>query len=251
MSIYQILDSKKKARRNFDFSEETKFFLSHRTLLGKFPRFSNLYDSEENEFNIIRANILFQGYLNKEMIELEAKNIAEHGGLDHANFVLALKERIVGQPYYKENDQKIYIPFFSRALNEIYLNEPEKLLTEPYSELAKSFEDSCIDPFDTYGAELFNSYFTRLIKVGQKGTETAFFHYDTNTIYFVTDQGRLDNKLVLFDKYIKRPVYTHMLERITPVVNAYFNNQREEMVKSLLDNNLISETMYQLIIVKK
>lgn len=251
MTIYEQLREKQKRRRSFITGEDFKYFINNRHLLGNFKRFAHLYDSEENEFDIIRANILLQGLVNKQLFEEEITNINNHGKLEHAKFVSTLKERIIDQPYYNEKGCFIYIPFFSRALNELYVNEPEKLLNEPYSALITTFEDACIDPFDTYGAELFNSFFTSLVKIGSVKHETAFFHYDTFTIYIVNDQGRLDNQIVLFDKYIKRPTHTHMLERITPVVNAYFNNDREGMINALKDNNLISSKMHKLLLDKK
>ena len=36
-----------------------------------------------------------------------------------------------------------------------------------------------------------------------------------------------------------------MLERIAPVCEAYFNNDREAMVETLFYNNLISQTMHK------
>ena len=90
----------------------------------------------------------------------------------------------------------------------------------------ENFKDTVIDPFDAYGNELYNSHFSRLVKIRSEDKETAFFHYDTNTIYFVNEQGRLDASIVLFDRYIRHPNYSHMLTRIKPVVDAYFNFDR-------------------------
>ncbi|MBO4703633.1 MAG: hypothetical protein J5617_02245, partial [Bacilli bacterium] len=104
-----------------------------------------------------------------------------------------------------------------------------------------------VDPFDTYGSELYNSHFSRLVKVKQEDKETAFFHYDTNTIYFVNEQGRLDGTVVLFDRYLRRPSYSHMLERIRPVVDAYFNFDREGFINALYDNGFISSHLLHLI----
>ena len=151
------------------------------------------------------------------------------------------------QPYYQEGQKKIYIPFFSRSLNQIYFDEPEKLLTSPYAGLKDKFQDTVVDPFDTYGSELYNSHFSRLVKVKQEDKETAFFHYDTNTIYFVNEQGRLDGTVVLFDRYLRRPSYSHMLERIRPVVDAYFNFDREGFINALYDNGFISSHLLHLI----
>lgn len=245
--IYETLERKQKSRRPFSHSEDFKYFILNREKLGKFKGFGTLYDSEENEFDILRANILLKGLDNKKMFEDEISNIKAHGMVEHAAFINTLKERTIDQPYFEVNKAKIYIPFFSVALNHIYTDEPEKLLEPPYNNLISTFDDAIIDPFDTYGFEIFNSYFSSLIKVSNDKHVCAFFNYDMNTIYFINDQGRLDAKLVLFDKYMKRPTYTHMLERITPVCEAYFNNDREAMVEALFYNNLISQNMHKIL----
>ena len=246
-TIYEILDNKQKTRRPFSSGEDFKYFIENRDQLGKLKRFSSLYDSEENEFDIMRAVILLRGLENKTLFENEALNIHQHGDLEHARFVETLKERTIDQPYYQFGDNKIYIPFFSVALNQIYTQEPEKLLSLPYSELEHDFEDACIDPFDTYGSELFNSFFTSLVKIASSKHATAFFYYDTNTVYIINDQGRLDCKFVLFDRYMKKPSYTHMMERILPFVEAYFNNDRKAVVDALLEQKLISPQMHKLL----
>lgn len=251
MTIYSILEAKQKKRKPFSGSSDFKYFIEHRDLLGGFKRFARLYDSEENEFDIFRANILIQGLENKNLFESEIKNIKAHGKLEHANFVTALRERTIDQPYFEIDGTKIYIPFFSRALNEIYVDEPEKLLKSPYIELTTTYEDASIDPFDTYGYELFNSFFSSLVKVSEGKNIAAFFNYDMNTVYFINNQGRLDAKLVLFDKYIKRCTFTHMLERIAPVAEAYFNNDKIGMINALKDNNLISPQMHKLLLEHK
>lgn len=247
-TLYEILEDKQKSRRPFSNGEDFKYFIENRDKLGKFKRFSELYDSEENEFDIMRAVILLRGLENKTLFENEALNIHQHGDIEHGRFVETLKERTIDQPYYQFGDNKIYIPFFSVALNQIYTQEPEKLLSLPYTELQTSFEDACIDPFDTFGAEIFNSYFSSLVKIASNKRVTAFYHYDTNTVYMINDQGRLDAKIVLFDKYIKRPVFTHMLERLSPFVESYFNNDRKGMIDNLLNNKLISAKMHKLLL---
>ena len=246
--LFATLEAKKKRRNTFENSDEFKFFIENRHLLGKFNKFSFLYDSEGNEFNMMRANVIIYGLLNKQTIEMEVKSLKEYGqDKDPEAFNAALRDRCIDLPYYSENDMKIYIPFFNRAINQIYTLEPLKLLEEPYISLEDNYQNSSNDPFDTYGAELFNSFFTKLVKVGTNGKEIAYFHYDTNTIYIVNEQGRLDLKIVLFDRYIKKPNLNHMLERITPVVDKYFADDREGFIEALLENKFISKKMYQMV----
>ncbi len=248
IGVYTLLNKKAKKRPSFEKTEEFKFFIDHRYILEKYPKFSFLYDSDDNEFNIMRANIVLRGLLNKEIIEDEIDNINSHmqSGVkvDHAKFVSTLREVTIDLPYLVDDKIRIYIPFFPRPLNYTYLKEPEKLLEYPYNELKSSFLETIIDPFDTYGTNLYNSLFTRLVNIGTNGKEVAFFHYDMNTIYIVNSQGRLDNKIVLFDKHIKHPSYSHMLERLTPVVKAYFSNCRAKFITELYANEFISHKLW-------
>ena len=248
--LFDYIASKAKRRQGFEKSEEFRFFLEYRHLLTKIPRFVHFYDLESEPFEIMRANIILQAYLNKSKMEQEIHNLSNYitvNKKNHAHFVKSFHEIISEQPYYQEDKDKIFIPFFTRSLNQIYNEDPEKLLTYPYNGLADNFKDTVVDPFDTYGSELYNSQISRLVKIREFDKETAFFHYDTNTIYFVNEEGRLDASVVLFDRYIRRPNYAHMLERIKPVVDAYFAFDREAFLKALHDNDFLSSHLLHLI----
>lgn len=250
MTIYQTLQKYKKRRPLFENSEEFSFFVKNRELLRHVPRFEFLSNTEDDEFNIIRANIIINSYFNKKTIETEISNLSNEydlNKLEKGRLLNILKERLSDLPYMIYNNSKIYVPIFSLPVNLIYSKDPEKLLTYPYSLLKSDYYESVIDPFDVYGPSLFDSYFTRLVNVCDNGKEVGFFNYDTNTIYIVNCQGRLDVKIVLFDKYIKHPMTNHMLERLRPVVEAYFNNNRRQFVDALYDNNFISLKMHSML----
>ena len=238
MRLFELLYKKRKKRKAFFSSNEYAYFLANRYKLKLFPSFPYLGKNTNDEFDIMRTNIILQGLDNKETIEIEVENINKHfedGKPTHEKYILTLKERTINSPYFMDNNIKVFIPFFSKALNAVYYREPEKLLREPFLELRNTWTGSLIDPF------------TRLIKVGQKDNEAAFFHYDTNTIYFINEQGRLDVSIPLFDKYIRYPNYAHMLERIKPVVDRYIANDRDGFIMSLYEQNSISKKMLSLI----
>ena len=249
--LLAYIASKGKKRTTFEQSEEYRFFLENRHFLTRIPRFVEFYEPGIEPFNVMRANVILYGFLNKIAMEKEIDNLKNYINTNnknnHANFIKSFHEIISEEPYYQEGQKKIYIPFFTRSLNQIYFDEPEKLLTSPYDGLKDKFKDTVIDPFDTYGSEIYNSHFSRLVKVMEGDKETAFFHYDTNTIYFVNEQGRLDATVVLFDRYLRHPSYSHMLERIKPVVEAYFNYDREGFIQALLENEFISLHLSHLI----
>ena len=245
-NLFSYIASKAKRRKTFEQSEEFHFFIENRHILMHLPQFMHFYDIENDPFQVMRANIILQAYINKSKMEEEVDSLSKYFN-DNANFVKSFHEIISELPYYQENNDKIYIPFFSRDLNQIYLNEPEKLLTSSYNGLKEDFKGTLVDPFDTYGSELYNSHFSRLVKIKTVDKETAFFHYDTNTIYFVNEQGRLAAGIVLFDRYIRHPSYSHMLERIKPVVDAYFAFDREGLIDALFTNGFISNRLLHLI----
>ena len=249
-NLFNYIASKAKRRKAFKQSEEFHFFIENRHLLMRLPQFLHFFDVENDPFQVMRANIVLQALINKNKLEEEANSLNKYFDINkknHEDFVKSFHEIVSELPYYQENNQKIYIPFFARDLNQIYINEPEKLLTDSYSNLKDDFKGTLVDPFDTYGSELYNSHFSRLVKISNVDKETAFFHYDTNTIYFVNEQGRLDARIVLFDRYIRHPSYSHMLERIKPVVDAYFAFDREKLIDALFANGFISNRLLHLI----
>lgn len=251
MNIYQLLEKYQKKRNDFVKSDEYRFFLNNRDMLNQFPKFSHFYDSDQSDFDIMKANCIIHGLINKALMEEEIENIdlfIHHGDPNSTKkFLKTFQERTVELPYFETNKTKIYIPFLSKAINLLYVNEPYKLLQNPYNDIVFEYVQSMVDPFDTYGAELFNSYFTRLIKVMEFDKLIAYFHYDTKTIYIVNNQGRLDSKIVLFDRYINKINDHHMLERIHPVLESYFAFDREEFLENLHKNGFISTKMFSII----
>ena len=252
MKIFKILERYKKKRTTFYKSDEFNFYLLNRNALMKMPKFNYLTQGKITEFDIMRTNIVLHSYLNKVLIEEEVSNLQHYfdnpnNKKDYASLINALREKLVDQPYIRAQKAKIYIPFFSKAFNLIYLNDPMKLTKYPYVNLKEEFNDALIDPFDAYGYELYNSYFTRLIKISECDKTAGFFHYDTNTIYIINEQGRLDCKIVLFDRFIRKPNYNHMLERIRPVVDAYYKYDKKLLLEEMKKQGFISPHIFYLI----
>lgn len=250
MKIYTLLAKKQKRRTGLSRSEEMRFYLANREVLAGIPKFSKFYTLTNYEFDLIRANIVIQALLNKKAFEAEADNwriYVKDDFFDKKAYYEAISSKIVECPYFLENDIKIFIPVFARAINLLYQQEPEKLIDEPYLSMRKNFHGAIVDPFDTYGADLYNSYFTRLVKISSNGRESAYFHYDTNKIYIINSQGRLDETITLFDKFMKKVSYSHMLERLTPVADAYLNNDKHAFIENLYNSHFISSKMLYLI----
>ncbi len=113
----------------------------------------------------------------------------------------------------------------------------------PYKKLLKDYEAALIDPFDYYGAALYDSYFTKLVILRKTKNSMAAYDYDAECIYFINEEGRLDAKIALFDKGLTKPLKNHMIPRIQKVVDAYYENDRDKMLNVLLKEKLISDAL--------
>ena len=246
MELYSTLSLNQK-NKTFLKNSEYVFYLDYRHLLDKVPQFKFLASSDD-DFDIMRANIVIKSIINKteieEAIAFAAKKSMETYGILNREYIDGfLKERISDLPYLNDGANKVYIPIFTRALNIIYTTDFEKLLKAPYDKLLKDFSTSVIDPFENYSFSLYDSFFTKLLKVKETKKEAAFYHFDSQTIYFINSQGRLDSKIALFDKYLKRINTNHILERIAPVVDAYLKDDKEGLYSALLKNDLVSQKL--------
>ena len=247
---------RKQRKTSFNNSEEMAFFRKNAFLVDLTNSFGFLIHSDET-FDIIRANILVRALLNKEAIERGYQEIAkalqgqEAGAGYHNLLVRRMRDVMKDLPVFEIGKQKIYVPIFGEAINRIYSEEFEKLSTAPYNSLLGNYQSVIIDPFDTYGDDLFNSFFTNLILVKKTKEGSAFYDYDADAIYFVNKQGRLDVKLALFDTKLPRPSHNQMLKRIAGVVDAYYEGNLKELEQELVENKLISSELIYSINAKK
>lgn len=246
--LYELMLRKARLRRLLP-TDEYRYFLDHRKLFLKYEVFTDFYDVTD-DFQLIRANILLQGMENKIQIEetlsaLAAQSMLEFKALKHHFVREKLLEKKLDLPYMKDGDNKLFIPFFPRALNIVYYSEPDKLLDYPYDKLKSDFVTSTVDPFETYNDMLFDSFFTKLVRLQGDRTSTAYYHYDFQTIYVINKQGTLDVKIPLFDRALHQPNASHIMERIMPVMDAYFANDKKTFIFLLRKKKLISSKMYR------
>ena len=248
--------ARKQRKTSFNASEEMSFFRHNGFLVDLTQSFGFLIHSDET-FDIIRANILVRGILNKTAIESGYQEIAKalQGREGEEGYHELLKERMQDVmkdlPVLQKGGQSIYVPIFSEAINRIYAEEFEKLSLPPYNSLLSNYQSVIIDPFDTYGDDLYDSYFTNLVLVKKTAQGSAFYDYDADAIYFVNKQGRLDVKLALFDSKILRPNHNQMMKRIAGVVDAYYEGNEKELEEKLVENKLISSDLIHSINTKK
>ena len=249
MDLFKTLEKKQKFTF-FNSGAENRFFLAHSSILNTIPEFKT-FSRAQTPYDIIRANIIIRSTLNKKAIEeayvVTAREYRRGGELDGEGkkaVLQAVAEAKVGLPYLEEGEKRIYVPTLPRSLNSIYDKNILRFEEKPSKPLLKHGHEALfIDPFDAYGWRLFDSYFTNLILVRQVGNTAAFFDYDSLSIYIVNYEGRLDAKISLFDRKIGKRNTNHMMERIIPVVDAYFRDDREALMQYLVQNQLVSSSL--------
>jgi len=246
MRLFELLKTEQKHVRLTD-SPEYAFFMTHRHLFVDHNVFLDLYNLED-DFALIKANIVLKSIINKETIEAKLQELKEtsirvNGRFKHHEMREAISTHKWDLPFFMDKDLPCYIPIFNRAMNYIYAKEPDKLCDFPYQKLQTEFANSIINPFETYNFALYDSYFTRLIKLGQDATSMAFYHLDFRKLYVVNRQGGLDIAIPVFDRFIDREDEEGIVDRLLPVVNCFFANDREGMVAALLNGRLVSQQL--------
>lgn len=244
MRIFELLN-KYKNKKRFNQSNDYTFFNKNKNLLIKYHLHEDLYNSNE-PFDIISANIVIHGIKNKialdKIIEEEYLFKSERQLI---NIKRNIQDKIIDLPYYNYLNYKIYIPFFNLNTNITYIEENEKMNEMPYINLINNYQTFLINCFYDYGGEIFNSFFTRLIKIREDATSIAFYHFDFDAIFIINKQGSLDNVIYLFDKYLKKVNKNHIIERIKPLIDAYYEGRINDFIYILYRNNLISFNLFR------
>ena len=249
MKLFTLLNKRAKRRRLAKSTEYT-FFLKHRALLLSIDAFRPFFNLED-AFTLTRANIILRGLLNKRTIdryldEMGQQSLQQHGRIKHhwiRDAYLDWKKL----PFAFQWDEKtFYLPFFNQTMNYIYAYEPDKTYDYPYNTLRDDPSTSLIDAFDAYGYALYQSSFSCLVDLEMEdATSRAFYHPDYRMIFIINRQGRLDVKVSLFDRKMKRPSYAHLTDRIKRCLPHYFSFSRDAFIQSLQQEGLISASLYQ------
>ena len=249
MNLFATLE-KKQRLTDFNAGSQNRFFLSQSSILNASPTYRSLAKAQK-PFDIIRANIVLKAMANKRKLDevyLTSSRIYRHNGVlpeeGKVAIIKAIDEAKKDLPYLDFGEDRIYVPILPGSLHAIYDKEITRFEEKPLRRfLSDEYEAVAVDPFDTYGWRLFDSYFTNLILVRQVGDTAAFFDYDSLSIDFVNIQGRVDVNLCLFDRALGKRNTNHMMERILPVVDAYFRDDREALMSILVQNQLISSSL--------
>lgn len=239
VSFFDFLNSHQ-GENKFKNSDEMAFFLNNRSLLSSYESLADFMKAQDS-FDIIRANILIRSLMNKKTLErIYFVKKKENSELDYLPLGEYMEMGRSELPYFNFQNEKIFIAFFPLAINRLYANDISKISEAPYKNMILNFSPLMVDAFDYYGNSLFNSHFTKLVNIANKGKIACFLDYDADALYFINDEGRLDAKISFFDKYLISPKRTHFVQRALEVAKAYFYGNKQGLIDALFNNGFIS-----------
>lgn len=221
MKIYELLLTNRRPHL-VTTSREHFFYQENESLLTYVPELLPFINSKD-DFDLICANIMIEGIKNY---------LAIH---DYFDALTSAKLDTLVKPLFTFNGVPIYCPFFSISNNLLLANGLGTKLT---------LANDAIDMFETYNFALFESNLTSLVHVGGDVHTKAYYHYDFHTIYIINDQGRLDVRISLFDRHLVNPDFRNVLDRIKPVLLAYYAGDKNAFLKALASEKLISPKLY-------
>lgn len=192
-------------------------------------------------FDYILACVIIKALLNKKNIESFAILYSKLKSIPKENIDSLHKD----QPSLLYRGKPIYVPIFPPRLNERYGSDISSLNKEPFSSIktVKGTEAFYTNPFFAYGAAIFDSNFTSLLKIEEKQNLSVFYSYSFDTIYIISDQGTLEFSIPLFDKNLERPDRSDLPERIKRLMVPFFAYDREGFIQNLYDLGFISSDL--------
>lgn len=219
-------------------SEEQIFFDSHAYL---FNEKTNIFNLSGTLFGLIQACIVLRSTYNKEELD---------------RLPLTLTKDIVSIPQLKEaafqkltyasiDDKRIYIPTYSKELNDIYFHHLEDLIDGQYKDVLKDPKLYIVNPFEEYGNAIYNSPFTRLIKLKSANGVDTFYHIGFETLFVVDSTGSLIDEIPLFDEKNKNGSKDNLFERLDVLMDAYYRHDKDEFIQRLVSLELISQSLYK------
>jgi hypothetical protein len=232
--------------RRFFKTPAGQFFRQNRRLLLQYPAFQSWF-FVQRPFAILQANILLRGIIQKQRIDLFLKqegfsSIQTHGRIKHHLIRDRFKEHMTFKYQFDDDHaQPIILPFFNRALNFIYRQEPDKLYDYPYNRLDQDFAAVALDAFEHYGWRLFASNFATLIPLhlGDRSSQ-AFYDQDAKLIFIINQQGREDAMIALDPKMKKKDPTIDDISGLKAALTFYFSHDRIRFIQALATAKLIT-----------
>ena len=235
-TVFQYLEwSNPKSIAN---SAEEEFFYHHASY---FNQKSNIYNDTSSVYGIIRACIVLESARNKEKLDYYVTTYPKKA-LEMSPVTSIVLNKL---PFYEIGEDRIYIPTLSKEINDLYYRNIAELTEPKYQDVIKNSLNTYVDPFETYGVELFNSTFTRLIKLDVCDEKTfGFYHPYLETFLILDEKGCLLKEIPLFDEKLKHPNKDNLFSRLDELMTSYLDGDRNKFLEDLKRLEFISKSLY-------
>ncbi len=227
--------------KSYENSMEKKYFDKYSNVLSVADSTRPYLDADSG-FALIQADVVIQALRNKEKIESFADFFRVAGNVSAVGLEAAHKDL----PHFAWKQKEIYVPIFASGLNTRYDKEIVQLAKRPLKGLRapNGIDVFFVNPFSTYGTALYDSTFTRLMRIMSYERETVFYSYSFDTIYSVSDQGTLECQIPLFDRDLEMPDRSDLPVRVKKLMESYFAFDRPAFIAKLQSLGFISAELY-------
>jgi hypothetical protein len=203
---------------------------------------TSLYNENRSILDIIKSTIILQGLENRRQLNTDYLQFPKEQ-LQRKEIQEALVEQL---PYIEDGGERIYIPTYSREINDIYYRHPEMLKERPYSDYLTNENVGVVNPFETYGFLLLDSPFTRLVKLdATKDDIHVYYHIDFETLFFIRKDLTLELELPILDEKAKRTDNLHLFDDLEVIAKDYFDGDIEKMFVHLKEKKLLSSSLFE------
>ena len=207
-----------------------------------FNQETNKYANTYSLTSIIDADVVLRSLYNKNIIDA---------------YINDFDTKYIKQDYFRNNvfsklisfkyeGVDIYIPLYDVEVNKLYFNNLASLKNENEIYL-KNTNYNLVNPFETYKNAIYDSNFTRLIKLeSENDTYSFYYHLEFETIFIVNkNNGLIENEIPLYDLYLKKLDKKDLFKRLNYVINVFLKDDEKIFMRELLENNFISNAFYR------
>ncbi len=240
-------------RINLQTTSEFKFLKEHFELLHIY-KISYKYATP---LELINSNIVLRGLLNKIQVEKGLLEF-ESAHFDTLSFMTYVEKRKMinfdihqytdDMPQFvdRESNQTIIIPFFEPFINQRYIDDISIFTLKQHSSYFYSFNQHMLDPYKTYGYQVYKSPFTKLEMLYENSHMILFYYDDFKCIYaFKKDKLKLTRTIHIIDQYSTKTDID--IDDIKEAARLYADFKFKELLELLHDKEYVSDKTYKYI----